>query len=332
MTRQLTRLPEGELNKVLQRVSKRFHRIVPKEAALQWGQEKQFILALLKSKPDLQRCTGDSLYDALLQAGSMGLSFNPTKKLCYLIPRRLRRRREGESKAQYEASVPTIAYASPSYIGLAYLVASSGAAIWTRAEVVFNADRFRYLGPAREPDHEPTLDPKKRTEPQAKGVYAMTKLHNGDVLCEYIDKETVQRIRAMSEFPNGTMWNPTKLWTEGWKKAAIRRLLKSPIVSSDRVDTALEVMNKYEGAAETSGDDYIDLEADQVETITEDQANTIHAAFSDADLDAAKWVAKICEAMGISTIADLPADQFDEVMQRTRDAITRASQARGGNA
>ena len=60
------------------------------------------------------------------------------------------------------------------------------------AEVVYEADFFRYLGPIKEPEHVPTLDNKLRHEKAAIGVYAIVRMQDGTFRCEYVDAPTVQ--------------------------------------------------------------------------------------------------------------------------------------------
>lgn len=213
---------------------------------LSWAQEKIHAMSVVAGSKGLKECTPTSIYSAVLQAASMGLTLNPVKGHCYLIPRAVKK-----------GSQTKIAYASPSYKGLIHLAVTGGLVRFLRAEVVFEADKFEYRGPVDKPVHIPTIKPGERVEAKAIGVYAVAKTVDGDWLAEYVDRATVQRIRQMSDFPGGTMWHPDKLWTEGWKKAAIRRMAKTvpELAGTPQIEAAAAVMDAFEGLAEKTDDE-----------------------------------------------------------------------------
>lgn len=271
---------------------------------LHWAQERQHAVARIRANKDLRAATEESLTAAVLQAGSMGLTLNPVRDHCYLIPRKARRN---------DPNAPIIAYASPSYKGLSWLAQEAGDVRWMRAEVVFKADRFRYLGPAERPRHEPTLDSRQRREADAIGVYAMAKTADGDVLTEFVDRETVQKIRRMSEVPNSTMWSPDKLWTEGWKKAAIRRLFKTlPSSHSAHIQAAQEQLNRYEGAA--AFEDVPEPPPDEGGTLclSDDQFADLDTLIRDTGIS--RQV--VLDAYGVQRLEDLPAVQYESCRAR----------------
>lgn len=274
------------------------------------------MLGLIGQNKGLRQATPETIGQAMLQAAAMGLSLNPSLGYCYLIPRRARKRRQGETEEQY-AQVPTIAYATPSYRGLSDVCQRSGKVAWIRAEAVFSADRFVYRGPAEKPEHVPSLKPSERMEKHATGVYALARLENGDFLCEYLDRDTVQRIRKMSEFSGSTMWHPDKLWTEGWKKAAIRRLTKT-LPKSPAIDVAIEQLNTFEGAAvEEDGEPEI--------CIADEDVMALHALLTDKGLEeqADRWLDRLARRFGVNAIKDLPASRLEPARQALVDALGR---------
>ena len=242
--KQLT--PVGELNRS---VSSTYRHAAG--GVLEWKQEKAFLEAQIKKNWRIAKAvnngvtaTIDSLKLAVRECASMGLSMSPNAQLVYFIPRKSRKMKTGESKEDY-AAVPILVTATPSYRGLAYIAMNYAGAQQIAAEVVYEADHFRYLGPITEPEHEPTLDNTRRHEKAAIGVYAVVLMQDGTFRCEYVDAPTVQKIRQLSDFPNGMMW--TKLWTEGWRKVPIRRICKTVMVTSSRMAVAVEAMNTVEG-------------------------------------------------------------------------------------
>lgn len=218
---------------------------------LVWPQERPFFDAQIKKNWRIAKAvnngvtaTIESLRLAALECAAMGLSMSIGAQLVYFIPRKARKIQPGESKADYE-SVPILVTATPSYRGLAYIAMNYAGAQQIAAEVVYEADFFRYLGPIKEPEHVPTLDNTRRHEQAAIGVYAIVRMQDGTFRCEYVDAPTVQKIRQLSDFPNGMMW--TKLWTEGWRKVPIRRICKTVMVTEPRMAAAVEAMNTVEG-------------------------------------------------------------------------------------
>ncbi len=223
---------------------------------LNWGHEREFLKAhLLKTwqlkkfaLEDPREETIESIRSAVLQIAAMGLSMNPTQQYVYLIPRRLRKQRTGEGKHEYEKSVPFIAGVHPSYRGMSFIACNYANAELMAAEIVFENCQFNYFGPLKAPDHRVTTNASDRSWNKATGVYAMVIMKSGHVRAEYLDRSQVLKIQALSEFPAGMMWNPEKLWTEGWKKAAIRRVCKLTMTTCPQMIAANESLNTFEGS------------------------------------------------------------------------------------
>lgn len=270
---------------------------------LKWAAEKQHCLSILRGSATLRHAAPESLQSAMLQSASMGLTLNPVKAHCYLIPRRLRRRKDGESKTDFERDVPFMAYASPSYRGLSYLATNSGRVRFIKAEVVFKTDHFEYNGPFEKPTHRPSLAPKGRTEANAMGVYAGAKTSDGDWLCEWIDRETILRIRQMSDFPNGAMWNPQKLWTEGWKKSCIRRLYKTLPEISAGMDNAIGILNEHEGVREQEEP----KEPKIIRVINTDMFTDLSDLMKESGIEEHT----VFTAFGISKLDELPVELYE---------------------
>lgn len=208
---------------------------------MRWRHERAFFEAQIKRDWKVARAverrvpdTIESLKLAARECASMGLTMSPTAQLVYFIPR-----------GKHKGSEIQIVTASPSYRGLSYIATHYANAEIVASEVVYADDRFRYLGPLTMPEHEPTLDNRKRNEQFAIGAYALVKFRTGTIRCEYVDAPTILRIRQLSEFPNALMW--TTLWTEGWRKVAMRRISKTAMNSAPRMLAATDVMNRNEG-------------------------------------------------------------------------------------
>lgn len=288
--------------------SSRYHHVAT-DASLRWAQERLHAEAQIRASKDLKQALPESISQAVLQAGSMGLTLNPAKRQCYLIPRKASKK---------NPNAPIIAYASPSYIGLVHVAVSGGVAKAVRAIEVYRADDFHPGGPFDKPYHRPTTVPAERTYEKCIGVYALALLGDNVWQYEYMDADTVGRIRAMSEFPNGTMWHPEKLWTEGWKKAVVRRLCKLlPEAGDGRLALATSILDEHEGIV-------LDNEVPQPEpepVITPEQAQHLQAILAEIRLNPQR----VLSAYGIERLEDLPASRWEECLARLEQAKRVAS-------
>lgn len=293
---------------------------------LTWAVEKNFLMSIIKSSKQLKLCTVDSLQASALQAASTGLSLNPMLAHIYLIPRRMRKRKQGESDKEYE-KVPSFAYPSPSYKGLSYLATKTGSVRYIRSEVVFKDDVFEFYGVADKPKYiGNSIKTGNREEKHCIGVYAIARLKDGDYLTEFIDKKTIIKIKNMSENSNGIMWNPSKLWGEGFRKAAIRRLAKTLPGQCDLIHKAIDVLNQHEGMIQPSAND---IPAEAVQVLSDNEALTLHAKLTDHGVEGKnidRWLLKLATRFSVGAYTDIPADQFIEACKVLDDALANKIQ------
>lgn len=304
------------IQKAITIAGRRFHRM-SSDNELNWSEEKQHMITLLNRNPKLKHATADSLGECLLQAGAMGLTLNPLKAHCYIIPRKSRKRRNGESDTEYN-NVPVYAYTSPSYRGLLHIPISSGSLRYARAQVVYKNDLFVYRGPDREVEYE--LKTHSFAEKDAIGVYATGKIKSGETLSEYMPREIVLKIRALSDNSNGLMWAADKLWTEGWKKAALRRFYKTIPDTSPALERALDVLNSHEGA--TIIDQPTETSEKTTELITKEQITSLSQILSGFN-DPSRQLDRLAATFGFTEIKGLPAGLFDEAKQKLESSIKK---------
>lgn len=317
------------LEDAITRVGKRFSR-VRADDSLAFAKEKQYVLSLLKRTPGLRIATPDSIHDAMLQAGSMGLSLNPTVGHCYLIPRKARRRYDGESKADYD-KVPAIAYASPSYRGLIHLSVSTGAVRFARAEVVYAQDKFIYRGPHHDVEYELKTAHSAQLEKNAVSVFAVCRTLEGDYLTEQMPRDTVLRIRRMSEIPNSIMWHQDKLWTEGWKKAVLRRLYKTMPTAPVALTNAVDALNRFEGVVDPANMQHQEQTGDSAPEaqvlIGSDQIAVLEARVKEVGANEELFLAY----MKVSSYDQIRADEYSRAINAL-NAKARQAQQGGKNA
>lgn len=315
----------SDLEQLLKPIGNRYRHLSPN---MKWSVERQFALSLIRGSKGLRDAKPESLVDAVLQAASMGLTLNPAAGLCYLIPRKARRMRAGEDRAAYENSVRSIAYASPSYKGLIFLARDQGVITYCATAIVFADEDFKLLGPMTPPRHVQEIDPKKRKEKDAIGVYCTAVMQGGGLLTEYMDREMVLKVRAMSEFPGGSMWDPNKFWTQGWRKAVIRRAWNSwPKSDSGRLMEATQVLNTYEGiVTDVPGDS----QPEAVALVGEQQITELHAVLTDhgrANPD--RDLNRLALRFGHDKIEAMPLAEYGSALEVLKSSMARALSEQG---
>lgn len=298
-------------------VSRFYHGRVPAFAkeTLKWAAEKEHILNLLRSSKTLKNCLPETIEQTILHAAAMGLSFNPSRPGVYAIPRLMWRGDPNSKAAERRVDGPLISHASPSYMGLSQVAVQSGFASIIRAQVVFNTDRFEFRGPLDKPEH--VLDHlKPMTWERAAGVYGLAKLSDGSFACEWIDKDTIERIRALSDWPGGLMWDPRKLWTEGWKKTVIRRMFKTiPVDMGPSLTLATKLMNEHEGITIDGTAVRVNeatADPDVTGNITVDQGIEIRDKAEEAGLK----LERLLGAYHVAGVDDIPASMYQPVLDR----------------
>lgn len=298
--------------KPLVRSRRRFIKI---SEGLDYEQERAFAISLIRNNEKLQQCQPESIADAFIQAGACGLTLNPTMQHTYLIPYFIR------AVQTYRCSL------SPGYRGLVHIAEDSGSVRAVGAEIVHSTDTFEYRGPAAIPLHK--FDGlKMRNYDNTIGVYTVAQLHNGAIIANWIDKEAILRCRALSERPNSLMWNPKSLWTEGWRKTAIRRAYKLwPKVMRDvRAERTIEVLNANEGIDQPRFTSQQGV-GDQVERFTDEQSTTLHAYLIDRGWNegsADRQLLRLANAFGASKLEDIPRAMFDKVFERLERGVAES--------
>lgn len=199
----------------------------------EWDRESIFAMQALM-KTDFAMSTANrnpgSVKLAMINVASTGLTLNPANAYAYLVPR------DG-------AIVLDI-----SYKGLIKIATDTGSVEWVRADVVYDKDTFTYNGPAAMPLHQ--ANPFQRDRGEIIGVYCIAKTVGGDILCEVMDRDELEKIRDKSMSYVKKKAGPWVEWFEQMcKKAVIKRASKTwPYTErSDRLAHAIEVANESEG-------------------------------------------------------------------------------------
>jgi recombination protein RecT len=194
---------------------------------MNFAKEAQFALQLLKANNFLRSTAQDnpdSLQNAITNIAAIGISLNPAVKEAYLVPR------------------GKMVCLDISYIGLVKLATDTGSIQWVQAEVVKEKDTFEYLGVGKAPLHK--MNPFGERGGVV-GVYCVAKLASGESLCTIMSRGECDAIRdKSSQAAKSGPW--VQFYEEMLKKTVIKRASKL-WPKSERLDTAVHVLNEHEG-------------------------------------------------------------------------------------
>jgi phage RecT family recombinase len=225
--------------------------------------EISFALQSINKSAQLQKCSGESVLQAVVNIANVGLTLNPAAKEAYLIPR------YNSLSRSMEACL------DPSYIGLVKLLTDTGSVKSMVCQIVYTGDNFDIdLANNQNPvTHKPELSSSKRGE--FKGVYALATLSDGTRQVEWMDKDEVEQIRSRSETYKAFVANKIQSCTwasdfgEMARKTVIKRIYKY-LPRSEKaavLDRAIEMDNVDYMAS----DSQIDLIESLLRTSTMDE-------------------------------------------------------------
>ncbi len=203
------------------------------ESTLNFQKEFQFAMqALGNNKFLLEIALSDpqSLKNAIVNVGAIGLSLNPAERLCYLVPM--------DGKVQLQVG----------YIGFLKLGVKDGGITWAWAEVVREKDIFTITGVDTKPIH--SFDPFDKNRGSVKGVFCTAKTHDGSFLTRFMAYDECIAIRNRTKMwmksPGKGPWQSDE--NEMIKKTVIKQASKTwPKGANSRLEKAIDVVNDFEG-------------------------------------------------------------------------------------
>jgi recombination protein RecT len=194
---------------------------------LNFVKEAQFALQLLQGNDYLYKAAQANpaaLEYAIINLASIGISLNPALKEAYLVPR--------GGKICLDIS----------YMGLVKLATDTGAVEWVQAEIVKKNDVFKYNGVGKAPTHE--MEP-FGDRGEMVGAYCVAKLASGEFLSTVMSLKEITDIRdKSSQASKSGPW--VTFFEEMAKKSTVKRASKL-WPKSERLDTAVQVLNEHEG-------------------------------------------------------------------------------------
>lgn len=201
--------------------------------------EISFAVQAINKSAQLQKCSPESLLQAVMNISNIGLTLNPAAKEAYLIPR------------YNNLSKNMEAVLEPGYVGLVKLLTDAGSVKSMLCQLVYEYDKFTVdLANNDQPvKHEPELVRSKRGE--IKGAYALGTLVDGTRQVEYMSTEEINDIRERSETYKAHREGKIKSCTwisdygEMARKTVIKRIYKylPRTERMQQVDKAVEIDN-----------------------------------------------------------------------------------------
>ena len=187
-----------------------------KEAA----REISYAIQIILKNKELQKCSIQSVIDAIVNGSRANVTLNPNLKLAYLVPRK------------------GVACLDISYMGLITILKKSGGCKYIDAYVVFQDEDFSHNPASGQINHTPYY---ARTEAEQKkriiiGCYSRAVLPSNDVVFCYMPYWEIEKVKRMSEGSSSSFsaWNT---WEEEMvKKSVIKRHFKMLVSDSEAVE------------------------------------------------------------------------------------------------
>ena len=182
--------------------------------------EISYAIQIISKNKELQKCSVDSVIDAIVNGSRANVTLNPNLKLAYLVPRK------------------GVACLDISYMGLITILKKSGGCKYIDAYVVFQDEDFAHNPASGEIRHTPYY---ARTEAEQKkriiiGCYSRAVLPSNDVVFCYMPYWEIEKVKRMSggSSESFSAWNT---WEEEMvKKSVIKRHFKMLVSDSEAVE------------------------------------------------------------------------------------------------
>jgi recombination protein RecT len=182
--------------------------------------EISYATQIISKNKELQKCSVQSVIDAIVNGSRANVTLNPNLKLAYLVPRK------------------GIACLDISYMGLITILKKSGGCKYIDAYVVFQDEDFSHNPASGQINHTPYY---ARTEAEQKkriiiGCYSRAVLPSNDVVFCYMPYWEIEKVKRMSEGSSSSFsaWNT---WEEEMvKKSVIKRHFKMLVSDSEAVE------------------------------------------------------------------------------------------------
>ncbi len=199
------------------------------EAKTKAKSEFGFALQAFKKSTALQKCSADSIINAIANIARTSLTLNPVMQLAYLIPR----------KNQCTLEI--------SYRGMVKLLKDANAIHHIEAYMVFEDEEYSFNPSTQNLIHVQKFakSEKEHNERPILGCYTRAILPSGVVSYSFMPFWELEKIRAESASKEGMVW---KKWRdEMYKKTVIKRHTKTLMTDQPSLLAAMEIDNINNG-------------------------------------------------------------------------------------
>ena len=260
---------------------------------MNWQKEAMFAMQAIKKNDFMQTMAPDSVFDAVVNVASIGLSLNPATKLAYLVPR--------DGRACLDIS----------YLGLYQLAIDGGEIKHVKAELVYEGDTFEFNGVDEKPKH--SYDPFKDYKDRGKfrGAYCLALLNDGTYKVEFMPAVEIFKIKASAKTKK--VWDA---WFEEMaKKTVIKRAAKM-WPKNNKVMNAIHYLNEngegvdFNSVPQESNPTEKTVDAEKL--ITDGDIEMLTSIIIDNKIDPMR----IYRAFSIDSFQDLPESRLQECLDR----------------
>jgi recombination protein RecT len=217
-----------------------FIKVYGHEGESRFVTEGAFAIQALRNNDELQKCSHQSITDAVVNVALTGTTLNPALHFAYLVPRK--------GKCCLDLS----------YRGLAKIATDSKAVLAIEAQVVMSKDFFEYeYGLDQKLKHIPSTDANRG---QITHAYMIAHLASGIKILHVMGKTDLDKTKATAK--TKFVWNQWE--DEMCRKTVVKRGYKL-LPQTDQMSLAIAVLNEHEGINTKTHD------VEPVEVIDEEQ-------------------------------------------------------------
>lgn len=265
--------------------------------------EKHYFGQLVARNDQLQKAVQESpasVVTAILDLAGMRLSLSPTLGQAYLVPQRARK--DGPLEVQV----------IPSYKGLETAILRDKIATSIGTQLVYENDTFEY-GTTLD---GPILNFRMAMGDRGKlvGGFCLIRLANGDKHVEWMTEKELMACEEAALNKAGGKLPPS--WRGGFraemqKKCIVRRAIKH-IGLTNMPEKVLESIDRDSGIGDSQDVEYTQL-------IGDSEIRAIREVLPELEaLEQDQWMMRKAQAMGFTSIRDVPADQIEKIKEDLR--------------
>lgn len=280
---------------------------------LKFKTECHHALEIVKASNKLMDASPESVKECIMDVSLLGLTLAPSAQHAYLVPRFIRGR--GMICTLY-TSWRGLTVAAKKWAGLKDF----------NAQVVYANEPFS-IAQGTNPFVRHEVIPNAERRGELVGAYCIAYMESGLLKVEYMDREQIDRARAVSESKN-SQYSPWVKWFEEMARKTVVRRAAKHWQGSPELEASIQIQNKYEGMGQPVEDDIEALPAGKhAELISEEDALTIHAKLAENDCNPERVIERICTVMGIKSLEQMTKARLDEANALVKMAVDAKKKA-----